>query len=95
MKIRATLMPMIRREGAYSKQKVRIASCVGDARTTEREREREREKEKMATKMGTKAKDVYVTQFSDRLAPGCQFPPFSALLLVTLTLSLYVSQQSK
>lgn len=50
------------------------------------------EEEENGSKDGyTKAKDVYVTQFSDRLAPGGQFPPFLAFLLVILTLSLYVS----
>jgi len=47
--------------------------------------------EKKDGKNGTKAKDVYVTQFSDRLAPGGQFLVFPAFLLVILILSLYIS----
>lgn len=48
----------------------------------------------MAGKMGTtgtKAKDVYVTQFSDRLAPGGRFSS-SSPSFVMLPLSLYICQ---
>lgn len=51
----------------------------------------------MAGKMvttGTKAKDVYVTQFSDRLAPGGRFSS-SPPSFVMLPLSLYISQVSQ
>jgi len=40
---------------------------------------------------GTKAKDVYVIQFSDRLAPDGRFPSFPRSF-VMLPLSLYISQ---
>lgn len=47
----------------------------------------------MEVKMGTKAKDVYVTQFSDRLAPGGRFP-FCALPCYTSFISQYASNET-
>lgn len=72
---------MIRCGSARSRQKVFYVSRIRELRERWRGWEIE-------AKMGTKAKDVYVTQFSDRLAPSGRFP-FSTLLRYIPFISLY------
>lgn len=53
-------------------------------------RGRGRRGRKMRGKMGMKAKDVYVTQFSDRSAPGGRFPFFTIPPRYAYFISLYI-----
>lgn len=83
-------MRTIRERGAHNADKKHVYIVLSCARWEKRRVGERRRRGKMEeAKMGTKAEDVYVTQFSDRLAPGGRFP-FSALLLPRLYF-LYLS----